>query len=104
MFVIPWCIMSPLAWTREGGARWGSGEAAQTQLGGATRSEEVETIHSPLDLAEFVQSPKKPVLPTLVGVMEEETAVIGPSLLLSAPGFPAVLHPKGSKHKSGKPP
>lgn len=89
---------------REDGARRGSGEAVQTQLGGPMRSEEVESIHSSFDLAELVQSPKKPVLPKLVGVIEEETAVIRPSLLLSAPGFPAVLHPKGSKHKSGKPP
>lgn len=35
-----------------------------------------------------MQSPKKPVLPRLVGVIEEETPVTGASLLLSAPGCP----------------
>lgn len=82
VFVITWCI-SPLAWKGEDGGRQGSGEEIQTQIGGPMRSEEVETIHASFDLAEFVQSPKKPVLLRLVGVMEEETAVMGPLLFLS---------------------
>lgn len=104
MFVVTWCMSQNAhkIWTGEDGARWSSGEAVQTQMGGPPRSEEVGTIHSAFDLAEFVQSPKKPVLPRLVGAIEEETAVTGASLLLSAPGFPAAPHPKGSKHK--KPP
>lgn len=88
---------------RGGGARQGSGKAVQTHLGGPTRSEEVETIRSSFNFAGFVKSPKKPIIPGLVGVIEEETAVIGASLL-SALGFPAVPHPKASQHKSGKPP
>lgn len=87
---------------RGGGARQGSGKAVQTHLG-PTRSEEVETIRSSFNFAGFVKSPKKPIIPGLVGVIEEETAVIG-AALFSAPGFPAVPHPKASKHKSGKPP
>lgn len=88
---------------RGGGARQGSGKAVQTHLGGPTRSEEVETIRSSFNFAGFVKSPKKPIIPGLVGVIKEETAVIGASLL-SALGFPAVPHPKASQHKSGKPP
>lgn len=85
--------MSLLAWTGDDGARWGSGEAAQTQLGVPMRSEEVGTTHSAFDFAQYVQSPKKLVLPRLVDAIKEERAVTGASLLF-IPGFPAV--PQGS--------
>lgn len=59
------------------------------------------TLHLTLQDLSRVQ---RNFLPGLVCVIEEETAVTGASLLLSGPGFPAVPHPKGSEHKSGKPP
>lgn len=61
--------------------------------------EDMGTIHSSFDLAEFVQSSKKLVLPRLVGVIEEETSVIGASLLLSVPGCPP---PKGLQEQVRK--
>lgn len=54
-----------------------------------------------------MESAKEPSSPGLLGIIMGEKTVLGASLLLSVPGFPAVPPPKGLQGpmcKSGKPP